>query len=217
MTVNCNSRHRAIASLKGLYLILDEQWSSRCSLAEVLHEAVQAGVQLVQYRNKTGSMKQAYESAKILREIAKEEAMVFIVNDRCDLAIAVDADGVHLGQTDLPFALARKVVGTEMIIGASTHNSEQVRMAMEEQVDYLGFGPIFPTDTKTNLDPVVGIEGMEQIRGLTTLPIFAIGGVTVESVEKLAKVGANGVAVASGILDAKDRQQAFHQFLRPFR
>jgi thiamine-phosphate pyrophosphorylase len=209
--------HRPLRSLlNGLYLILDERWSSRCSLPEVLREAGQAGVKLAQYRNKTGSMRDAYEVARTLREIAKEWGMMFLVNDRCDLAMAVEADGVHLGQTDLPLALARNLVGHDMLIGASTHNTEQVLKAMEEGADYLGYGPIFPTDTKSDHDPVVGIQGMKRIRGLTPLPIFAIGGITPGFVTELRQAGANGVAVASGILAAEDRQKAFIQFLAPF-
>jgi thiamine-phosphate pyrophosphorylase len=216
MTSDHVSRRRLLPLLKGLYLILDERWSSRCSLPEVLREAGQAGVKLAQYRNKTGSMRDAYEVARTLREIAKEWGMMFLVNDRCDLAMAVEADGVHLGQTDLPLALARNLVGHDMLIGASTHNTEQVLKAMEEGADYLGFGPIFPTDTKSDHDPVVGIQGMKRIRELTPLPIFAIGGITPGFVTELCQAGANGVAVASGILAAEDRQKAFTQFLTPF-
>jgi thiamine-phosphate pyrophosphorylase len=216
MTSDQVSRRQLRSLLNGLYLILDERWSSRCSLPEVLREAGQAGVKLAQYRNKTGSMRDAYEVARTLREIAKEWGMMFLVNDRCDLAMAVEADGVHLGQTDLPLALARNLVGHDMLIGASTHNTEQVLKAMEEGADYLGYGPIFPTDTKSDHDPVVGIQGMKRIRGLTPLPIFAIGGITPGFVTDLCQAGANGVAVASGILDAGDRRKAFSQFLAPF-
>ncbi len=216
MTSDHVSRRPLRSLLNGLYLILDERWSSRCSLPEVLREAGQAGVKLAQYRNKTGSMRYAYEAACTLREIAKEWGMMFFVNDRCDLAMAVEADGVHLGQTDLPLALARNLVGHDMLIGASTHNTEQVQKATEEGADYLGFGPIFPTGTKSDHDPVVGIQGMKYIRGLTPLPVFAIGGITPEVVTELCQAGANGVAVASGILAAGDRQKAFTQFLTPF-
>jgi len=216
MTSQRASRNQLVSQLSGLYLILDERWSARCSLSEVLREAGQAGVKLVQYRNKTGSMKDAYEVARTLLAIAKEWGMMFLVNDRCDLAMAVEADGVHLGQTDLPLALARNLVGHDMLIGASTHNTEQVQKATEEGADYLGFGPIFPTDTKSDHDPVVGIQSMKYIRGLTPLPVFAIGGITPEFVTELCQAGANGVAVASGILDARDRQKAFTQFLAPF-
>jgi len=216
MTSDHVSRRHLRSLLNGLYLILDERWSSRCSLPEVLTEAGQAGVKLAQYRNKTGSMRDAYEVARTLREIAKEWGMMFLVNDRCDLAMAVEADGVHLGQTDLPLALARNLVGHDMLIGASTHNTQQVQKATEEGADYLGFGPIFPTDTKLDHDPVVGIQGMKHIRGLTPLPVFAIGGITPEVVPELRQAGANGVAVVSGILAAGDRRKAFTQFLAPF-
>ncbi|MEE8126710.1 MAG: thiamine phosphate synthase [Nitrospirales bacterium] len=216
MTANRVSRELPSTVFQGLYLILDEGWASRCLLGEVLRQAGEMGVKLVQYRNKTGSMKQAYEKARTLRQIAAEWAMMFVVNDRCDLALAVEADGVHLGQTDLPLDLARRAVGNTMVIGVSTHNPEQVRVATETGVDYLGFGPIFSTGTKLHHDPVVGVEGMVQVRPLTPLPIFAIGGITPDSVQELRQAGANGVAVASGILGAMDRPKAFQQFMAPF-
>lgn len=217
MTSQRASRNWVFSQLAGLYLILDERWASHCSLTNVMREAGEAGVKLVQYRNKAGSMKQAYEVASALREIANECAMVFVVNDRCDLAMAVGADGVHLGQTDLPLTLARNLVGKEMLIGVSTHNAQQVQKATEDEADYLGFGPIFPTGTKSNPDPVVGIQGMKHIRNLTSLPVFAIGGIVPDSVSELCKAGANGVAVASGILDATDRPKAITDYLSHFQ
>ena len=195
------------------YLIVDDNWASRCSLLKVLQQASEAGVKLVQYRNKTGSMKQAYEAALVLRKVAAERGMTFIVNDRCDLAVALEADGVHLGQDDLPLLLARKVVGSKMLIGVSTHNSEQVRLATAEGADYLGFGPIFSTRTKANHEPVVGIQGLAGVRNLTTLPIIAIGGIVPGSVPAIQGAGANGVAVASAILDAVDRPRVLAQFM----
>ncbi len=216
MTSPRASRNRFFSHLTGLYLILDERWASHCSLPDVMREAGDAGVKLVQYRNKNGSMKQSFDVASALREIANKCAMVFVVNDRCDLAMAVGADGVHLGQTDLSLPVARNLVGKEMLIGVSTHNAGQVQQATKDGADYLGFGPIFPTSTKSNHDPVVGLQGMKFIRNLTSLPVFAIGGIEAESVSELCQAGANGVAVASGILDAADRQLAFTQYLAPF-
>ena len=216
MTSHRASRNRFFSQLNGLYLILDDRWASHCSLPNVMREAGEAGVKLVQYRNKTGSMNQVFDVASALRQIANEWAIVFVVNDRCDLAMAVGADGVHLGQTDLSLTLARKLVGKEMLIGVSTHNAGQVQQATKDGADYLGFGPIFPTSTKSNHDPVVGIQGMKLIRNLTSLPVFAIGGIGPESVSELCQAGANGVAVASGILDAADRQRAFTQYLTRF-
>lgn len=201
------------AQLNGLYLILDPSVSPVRSVNDALRQSAHAGVKIVQYRNKTASMKEAYSEALPLRKLAAELGVLFIVNDRCDLALAVDADGVHLGQGDLPLELARKVMGSDKLIGISTHNPEQVRTASAGKPDYLGFGPIFKPGSKQDHDPVVGIEGLREIRALTSLPVFAIGGITVENVREVMTAGANGVAVISDILKAPDLQQAVSQFL----
>jgi thiamine-phosphate pyrophosphorylase len=203
----------SIHPLRGLYLILDPSVSATRSLSDALRQATQAGVKLFQYRNKTASMKEAYAEALPLRKLAAELGILFIVNDRCDLALAVDADGVHLGQGDLPLDLARKVMGPDKLIGISTHNPDQVRAASAGKPDYLGFGPIFKPGSKQDHDPVVGIEGLRAIRTLTSLPIFAIGGITVENVGEVMKAGANGVAVISAILKAPDITPAVSDFL----
>lgn len=201
------------SQLSGLYFILDPSVSPDRLLGEVLTQSARAGVRIVQYRNKTASMKEAYAEALPLRKLAAELGTLFIVNDRCDLAMAVDADGVHLGQGDLPLDLARKVMGPDKLIGISTHNPDQVRAASAGQPDYLGFGPIFKPGSKQDYDPVVGIEGLRAIRALTSLPVFAIGGITVENVGEVMTAGANGVAVISAILKAPDIKQAVSEFL----
>lgn len=203
------SRH----PLSDLYLILDPSVSPDRPLSEALTQSARAGVRIVQYRNKTASMKDAYAAALPLRKLAAELGVLFIVNDRCDLALAVDADGVHLGQGDLPLDLARKVMGPDKLIGISTHNPDQVRAASAGKPDYLGFGPIFKPGSKQDHDPLVGIEGLRAIRSLTSLPIFAIGGITVENVGEVMRAGANGVAVISAILKAPDIKQAVGEFL----
>lgn len=182
-------------------------------LQDVLKISAQAGAKIFQYRNKTASMKAAYEEAMELRKIATELGVTFIVNDRCDLALAVDADGVHLGQGDLPLHLARKVMGPDKLIGISTHNAEQVRAATAGGPDYLGFGPIFKPASKLDHDPVVGIAGLKTIRSLTPLPIFAIGGISLDHVSEVIGAGANGVAVISAILKASDIRQAVSDFV----
>jgi thiamine-phosphate pyrophosphorylase len=201
------------SQLNGLYLILDPSASRTRSLDDTLRQSVQAGVRVVQYRNKTASMREAYAEGLPLRKLAAELGILFIVNDRCDLALAVDADGVHLGQGDLPLDLARKVMGPEKLIGISTHNPDQVREASAGKPDYLGFGPIFKPGSKQDHDPVVGIEGLRAVRALTSLPVFAIGGITVENVVEVMKAGANGVAVISAILKAPDIKQVVSDFL----
>lgn len=177
--------------------------------------AATAGVRLFQYRDKQATMKDAYRQALALRQVATEVGATLIINDRCDLALAVKADGLHLGQDDLPVADARRLLGPEAIIGLSTHNPEQVREAAALQPDYIGFGPIFSTATKTDHDPVVGLEGLRAVRALTTLPVFAIGGITPQHVSDILTAGADGLAVISAILKATDLEAAIRTFLHP--
>jgi thiamine-phosphate pyrophosphorylase len=200
-------------SLSGLYIILDPSVCPERPLIEVLTAAAEAGAILFQYRNKSAAMKDAYTEALVLRQAAAKAGVLFIVNDRCDLALAVDADGVHLGQKDLPLDLARKVMGTDKLIGISTHNSDQVREATAGKPDYLGFGPIFKPGSKQDHDPVVGLEGLHAMRKLTSLPVFAIGGIQIDQVGEVMRAGAQGVAVVSAILKAPDINHAVNAFL----
>jgi thiamine-phosphate pyrophosphorylase len=202
--------------LRGLYLILDAATRRPRPLIEILMLATSAGARLFQYRNKTASMKDAYREAVPLRRAATEAGAIFIVNDRCDLALAVEADGVHLGQTDLPLADARGILGSRKIIGISTHRPEQVKEAADGGADYLGFGPIFPTDTKGDHESVVGVAGLRHIRPLTQLPIFAIGGMTPENALAAIQAGADGIAVISSVLDAPDVAASVRNFIRRF-
>jgi thiamine-phosphate pyrophosphorylase len=200
-------------TLSGLYIILDPSVCPTRPLVEVLMAAAEVGASLFQYRNKTASMKEAYTEALALRHAAAMAGVLFIVNDRCDLALAIDADGVHLGQGDLPLDLARKVMGPDKLIGISTHNLDQVREASAGQPDYLGFGPIFTPGSKQDHDPVVGLEGLRAMRSLTSLPVFAIGGIQIDQVGEVVRAGANGVAVISAILKAPNISHAVKMFL----
>src|SRR5882672_3134535 len=200
-------------SLSGLYIILDPSVCPARPLVEVLTVAAEAGAPLFQYRNKTASMKEAYGEALALRQAAAKAGVLFIVNDRCDLALAVDADGVHLGQGDLPLDLARRVMGQNKLIGISTHNPDQVREATAGKPDYLGFGPIFKPGSKQGHDQVVGLEGLRAMRSLTSLPVFAIGGIQIDQVGEVMRAGANGVSIISAILKAPDISLAVKAFL----
>lgn len=202
-----------LRTLSGLYVILDPSVCPDRSLLDVVRVAATAGVKLFQYRNKAASMKTAYTEALPLRELAHELGALFVVNDRCDLALAVDADGVHLGQGDLPLNLARQEMGPDKLIGISTHSREQVVAATAGGPDYLGFGPIFTPGSKLDHDPVVGLQGLRTIRPLTALPIFAIGGITADRAEEVIRAGADGVAVISAILKAPDISQAVTDFV----
>lgn len=199
--------------LNGLYIILDPSVSGGRSLTDVLKEAAKAGARLFQYRNKSASMKEAFAEALVLRNVALDAGVTFIVNDRCDLALAVNADGVHLGQEDLPLDLARKVMGPDKLIGISTHNPNQVREVTSWKPDYLGFGPIFKPGSKQDHDPVVGLEGLREMRKLTSLPVFAIGGIQIDQAGEVMRAGADGVAVISAILKAPDIGHAVKSFL----
>ena len=178
-----------------------------------MRESAGVGVSLVQYRNKSASIKEAYAEALLLRKVASDLGVWFIVNDRCDLTLAVEADGVHLGQDDLPYAEARMLLGPDKIIGLSTHNAEQVRQADKLKPDYIGFGPIFKPASKHDHDPVVGLEGLRQIRPFTSLPIFAIGGIQANQVKAALQAGANGIAVISAVVAAPDVKKAVEHII----
>lgn len=197
----------------GLYLILDPSVHPPRALADTLKDAAAAGARLVQYRNKIASMKEAYAEALPLGRLARDLSVTFIVNDRCDLALAVDADGVHLGQTDLPYGYARTVMGPQKLIGLSTHTAEQVKEAEQLKPDYIGFGPIFTPSSKQDYDPVVGIEGLRQIRAITSLPVFAIGGIQLEQVQAVMQAGADGIAVVSAVLKAPHVKDAVRDLI----
>ncbi|MCP9472989.1 MAG: thiamine phosphate synthase [Nitrospira sp.] len=201
-------------TLSGLYIILDSSNVPHRPLADILKEAAEAGARLFQYRNKGASMKEAYEEALGLRRAASDCGVTFVVNDRCDLALAVDADGVHVGQDDLPYEDARRIMGPHKLIGLSTHNPEQVMEADRLKPDYIGFGPVFEPGSKRDHDPVVGIQGLARIRPLTSLPVFAIGGITVQNAEAVFKAGADGIAVISAIMNATDVKRVVGTFVR---
>jgi len=208
MSFTCRSHQ-----LSGLYVILDPSVCPERPLRDVLTQSAKAGARIFQYRNKTASMKDAYVEALALRRAAAKAGVLFIINDRCDLALALNADGVHLGQGDLPLDLARKVMGPDKLIGISTHNPDQVREATAGKPDYLGFGPIFKPGSKQDHDPVVGLEGLCAMRSLTALPVFAIGGIQIDQAGEVMRAGANGVAIISAILKAPDISLAVKAFL----
>jgi thiamine-phosphate pyrophosphorylase len=149
-------------------------------------------------------MLQAYEEALPLRRTAADSGALFIINDRCDLAMALEADGVHLGQGDLPLKEARAIMGPHRLIGISTHRLQEIREIAQEGANYLAFGPIFQTRSKADHEPVVGLAGLRAARGLTRLPLFAIGGITIANAGTVLSVGADGVAVISAVSDAPD-------------
>jgi thiamine-phosphate diphosphorylase len=180
---------------------------------QAMQQALAAGVRFFQYRDKKGTRKELYETSLRLSGIARDAQACFIVNDHADIALAVDADGVHLGQDDLPIEYARKLVGKDKFIGISTHNLEQARTAEREGADYVGFGPLFPTATK-DAGQVQGARSLALIKQAVSVPVIAIGGITHDTVREVILNGADGVAVISAILAAPDIKQAVEQMIR---
>jgi thiamine-phosphate pyrophosphorylase len=194
----------------GLCFITD-QTIHNLSFEEMALRTLKAGVKWVQYRDKEHPRKLIYEESLRLKDIAKRFDALFIVNDHPDIALAVDADGVHLGQDDLPGKEARKIMGNNKIIGISTHTIEQAKEAEENGADYIGFGPVFHTMTKDAGRPK-GIEMLPEIKRQVRIPVVAIGGITLENIRPVLGAGADAVAVASAILTG-DIQENTKRFL----
>lgn len=189
-------------TIGGLYLILDQQYTKQ-DIVSVAIEALKAGIDVIQYREKILSKKEALAVARRLRDLTAKAGVMFIINDDPALALAVDSDGLHLGQEDIPVDIARRIVGKDKLIGLSTHSFEEAAAAGNLNVDYIGFGPIFHSKTKM-VTPPHGIEGIRKVREAVSLPIIAIGGIDQENVSEVIRAGANGVAVISAVLSAPD-------------
>jgi thiamine-phosphate pyrophosphorylase len=192
-----------------LYVLLT---GSQCpaALDWTIAEAAQGGVDIVQMREKTLTDRELLDRGRRMREWTRKADVLFIVNDRPDLAKLVGADGVHLGQDDLPVAAARKILGPEPLIGVSTHDLEQVRRAVQDGADYLGVGPTFPSETKS-FDRFPGLEFVQAAMAETSLPAFALGGISAANVERVLAAGATRIAVSSAIARAEEPQAAAQQ------
>jgi thiamine-phosphate pyrophosphorylase len=184
-----------------LYAIVDaEVLAGRgVALAEFARELRAAGVGMVQYRDKVGSPQEVLLAAATLREAMAGRECKLILNDRADLAVLAGFDGVHVGQGDLSPEDARRVIGAGRIVGVSTHTGEQVRAAELSCADYIAIGPVFATGTKPDAEPVIGLEGVRRARALTRKPLVAIGGITRANARSVIDVGADSVAVISGL------------------
>ncbi|MFH1025396.1 MAG: thiamine phosphate synthase [Nitrospirota bacterium] len=199
--------------LGGLCFITDRKVCS-LSYEGMVRLVLESGVKWVQYRDKEGSRLDIYRNALNLRSITRDHNAVFIVNDHTDIALAVDADGVHLGQDDLPAQKAREILGKNRLIGISTHTIEQAVHAEASGADYIGFGPIFRTETKDAGSPK-GVAMLDQLRSRIHIPIVAIGGINLENVRSVLATGIDAVAVASAILrtDIKEHARRFLEII----
>ena len=191
-------------TIRGLYALLDTSFVEPALMATVAEKVMAGGCRLLQLRAKDVPARTLLKTARELREITRKKGATFILNNRVDLALLAGADGVHLGQLDLPVKEARELLGEDSIIGLSTHNPEEVlkaeELAARGYVDYISFGPVFATKTKEDAEPVVGVDGLREARALTRLPITAIGGITEEDLPSIMEAGADAVAMVSEIL-----------------
>ena len=199
--------------LPRLYAILDAAgFKAPSSMLAAAEELQAAGVTLLQYRNKNGNAHQMLEDARQLKQ--KLPHIRLIMNDRADLCLAAEFDGVHIGQEDLSAEGARRVIGPKLWLGVSTHNPEQLRQADLTSADYLAIGPVFSTSSKLNPDPVVGLEGVRRARELTRQPLVAIGGITRANARSVIDAGADSVAVISELAGSPcERAEEFFRIL----
>ena len=194
--------------MKGLHLVTDRGLCAGRSLEEVVARAVQGGVASVQVREKAGATRDFVAEALRLKALLAPHGIPLIVNDRVDVALAVGAEGVHVGQSDLPCELARQLMGPKAIIGLSVETWEDVVRAQDQPVDYLGVSPVFATPTKTDTRGAWGLEGLARIRAFSRHPLVAIGGLNDANIEAVVRAGAEGIAVVSALCSAADPCQA---------
>jgi len=180
-----------------LYLITDKSIAG-LTHSQIVKKAISAGVQTVQLRDKSMTKRDLYAEALKVRDLTLKHKVKFIINDYIDIAMAVKADGVHLGQDDMPIKEARRIVGNKMIIGISTHNLSQAKKAQDHGADYIGFGPMFQTLTK-NAGRPKGLRSLKNICSKIAIPVVAIGGITCENISDVLNAGANGCAIISAI------------------
>ncbi|MFQ6070804.1 MAG: thiamine phosphate synthase [Candidatus Aminicenantales bacterium] len=191
-----------------LHVLTDTSLQSRFSHLELARMAIAGGADTIQFRQKSGDTRDMIETARQLKKLCADAGVMFIVNDRLDVALAAEADGVHLGQKDFPIPLARKWLGEERIIGGSAAVVEEARICVEEGADYVGFGPVYPTTSKDDAGPVSGIAVLKKVVSTIPLPIVAIGGITAENTPEVIKAGAYGIAVISAVCCQEDPRLA---------
>ena len=197
-----------------LYLVTDRGLAKNRSTLEIVKSAVAGGVTCVQLREKDCSTREFIRQAFEIKDFLKARGVPLIINDRVDIAQAVAADGVHLGQTDMPLEIAKKILGDSMIIGISAESLEDALEAEKGGADYLGVSPIFATPTKTDTAPPLGLEGLRSIRKAVKIPLVGIGGLNRENSAAVIQSGGDGVAVVSAIVAAADPAQAAGELTR---
>ncbi len=199
-------------ALPRLYAITDRGIAG-CSHLDQVRLLVSAGVRLIQLREKNLSPRDFFAEACACVDFARSAGAQIVINDRIDIALVADADGVHLGQEDTSPELARELIGSNKLIGFSTHDLDQAREADALPVDYLAIGPVFPTDTKENLSPIVGLDNLREICAAVCKPVVAIGGIRLDNAAEVLRAGAQSVAVITDLVGVEDIASRTQEFL----
>ena len=191
-----------------LHVITDTELQDRFSHVELARMAIAGGADTIQFRQKSGPTPEMIETALQLKQICATSKVTFIVNDRLDVAIASNSDGVHLGQDDFPIPLAREILGEDKILGGSAVTLGEAQKCLHEGADYVGFGPVYPTSSKMDAGPVTGLDLMKEVIDKVPLPLIAIGGVNAKNTPQVIREGAHGIAVISAVCCQQDPEQA---------
>ena len=197
-----------------LYLVTDRGLSRERTTQHIVEAALRGGVTCVQLREKTCSTREFIDQALSIKDHLKRHNIPLIINDRVDIAQAVNADGVHLGQSDMPIKMAKAILKDSMIIGISAESIKEAVQAEKDGADYIGVGTIYATPTKTDTSPPLGPEGIHEIRKSVKIPLVAIGGLSIKNVGEVIKNGADGVAVVSAIVAADDPEKAARDLVK---
>lgn len=197
-----------------LYLVTDDSITDDAKLLGIVESALKGGVTLVQYRDKKTSAAKMYQRAKLLKSLTGHYNVPLLINDRLDIALAVNAEGLHIGQSDLPYSVARKILGPKSIIGLSVENLEQAKIAEGLDVDYIGVSPIYKTPTKTDTENPFGLDGLKAVHQISRHPLVAIGGIKLNNATDVIKAGATGLAIVSGLSTSPNPKKTAEQFLK---
>lgn len=197
-----------------LCVITDTVVQKKYSHIEIAQMAIKGGADSIQFRDKNMSTEEMIETAKKLKKVCSKEGVLFIINDRVDVALVSDADGVHLGKDDIPVKEARKILGRSKIIGGTAHSLKEAKEAQGNGADYLGFGHIFPTESKHKKIPPVGIEELKKVIYTVKIPVLAIGGIGIDNITEVKKTDVYGAAVIGSVVKSKNPQKAVDDLRR---
>jgi thiamine-phosphate pyrophosphorylase len=208
-------RQDKTSRLAGLYAIIDSQFLGKRNHVKVAEEMIKGGASVIQLRDKLAPKAELLPIAQKLQKLCADKSILFIINDHLDIALACGADGLHLGQEDLPLSIARKLLPMDMILGGSVNTVEQAKSAEADGADYIAVGSMYPTTSKEK-PKVVGVGRLKQVRGVVSLPLVAIGGINKDNATEVAANGADAVAVISALVGAKDVAEAARRIIKSF-